>query len=310
MKKVTSLCLALFLALTMAVLSLTPVFAVSSAEAKAQAYAYHKHSIGLTSVSNARELGGYKTKDGRTVRFGKLLRSGALTDLSTADRKKLVNRYHLKTVIDLRSDSDLSRYGEDVKIPGVEYVRYPYSLSLVDTYLRSTAGMELAIDHAKELIALDLDLRFLNTYFEGGYMSIYTSSAGLAMVQGFFDELLEANGDTVLFHCSSGKDRTGNMAMLLLEVLGVDRKTIIEDFALTNEYTAEKRQSLYDRVYELTGIDAVAKELSYMEGVRRSWIKRSYETIERNYGSVENYLKTAVGLSGKDIRKLQKVYLQ
>ncbi len=310
MKKVTSLCLALFLALTMAILCLTPVFAVSSAEAKAQAHAYYNHSIGLTSVSNARELGGYKTKDGRTVRFGKLLRSGALTKLSAADRKRLVNKYKLKTVIDLRSDSDLSRYGEDVKIPGVKYVRHPYSLSMVDTYLRSTAGLELAIDHAKELLALDLELSFLDVYFEGGYMSIYTSAAGLAMVRGFFDELLEANGDTVLFHCSAGKDRTGNMAMLLLEVLGVDRKTIIEDFALTNEYTADERQDTYDRIYELTGSDAIAKEFSYTDGVRRSWIKRSYETIERNYGSVENYLKKTVGLSNKDIKKLQKAYLQ
>jgi len=310
MKKVTSLCLALLLVLTMAVLSLTPVFAVSSAEAKAQAHAYNKHSLGLTSVSNARELGGYKTKDGRTVRFGKLLRTGELTKLSAADRKKLVNKYHLTKDIDLRSDSDLDRNGEDVKIPGVEYVRYPYALSPIDTYLHSTAGVELAIDHAKELLALDLHLSFTNVYFEGGYMSIYSSEDGLAMVRGFFHELLDANGDTVLFHCSAGKDRTGNMAMLLLEVLGVDRKTIIEDYALTNEYTAAARQNSYDRIYDLTGSDAIAKDLSYFSGVRRSWIKRSYETIERNYGSVDNYLKKAVGLSNKDLQKIRNAYLQ
>ncbi|MBQ8083412.1 MAG: tyrosine-protein phosphatase [Clostridia bacterium] len=310
MKKMTSLCLALFLVMTMVLVGVVPAFAVTGAQANAQANAYDRHSIGLTSVENARELGGYRTKDGRTVRFGKLLRTGELTDLSAADQKKLVDRYHLKKVVDLRSDLDVSMNGEDVKVPGVEYSRYPFQLSPISTYLQSTAGLELAIDTARELAARDSHLSFTNAYFEGGYMSIYTSKDGLAMVRGFFDELLDANGDTVLFHCSAGKDRTGNLAMLLLEVLGVDRKTIIEDYALTNVYMADSLQSSYDRIYELTGSDAIAKDLSYFNGVRRSWIRRSYETIERNYGSVNNYLTKKVGLSKKDIRKLQKAYLE
>ncbi|MBQ3050362.1 MAG: tyrosine-protein phosphatase, partial [Clostridia bacterium] len=54
-------------------LAMTPAFAAGNS-ARAQALAYDRHSIGLTGVSNARELGGYRTKDGRTVKFGKLLR--------------------------------------------------------------------------------------------------------------------------------------------------------------------------------------------------------------------------------------------
>ncbi|MBP5272149.1 MAG: tyrosine-protein phosphatase, partial [Clostridia bacterium] len=81
LKKMTAILMTLFMVLTMTA-AMTPAFAITQAQAKAQANAYNKHSIGLTSVENARDLGGYKTKDGRTVKFGKLIRTGDLTNLS------------------------------------------------------------------------------------------------------------------------------------------------------------------------------------------------------------------------------------
>lgn len=83
--------LALVMMLTL--LPVTPAFAVS--DARAQALAYQKHSLGLTGVPNARDMGGYRTKDGRTIKFGKLFRTGELTDMTAADKKKLVRKYHL-----------------------------------------------------------------------------------------------------------------------------------------------------------------------------------------------------------------------
>ncbi|MBQ6445643.1 MAG: tyrosine-protein phosphatase, partial [Clostridia bacterium] len=74
--RLVKLLLALVLVATL--LPVTPAFAVS--DARAQALAYQKHSLGLTGVENARDLGGYRTKDGRTVKFGKLFRTGELTD--------------------------------------------------------------------------------------------------------------------------------------------------------------------------------------------------------------------------------------
>ena len=79
---------------------------------------------------------------------------------------------------------------------------------------------------------------------------------------------------------------------------------------LTNDYFAAERQKDYDRAYKLTGNKTVAKDMSYLNGVSREWIEYSYTTIEARYGSVDNFLKKTIGLSNKDIKQLQKAYLQ
>lgn len=170
-------------------------------------------------------------------------------------------------------------------------------------------GLELGKDLVVELATLNRGGDLVGTYFKAGYRVMYTSEQGIAMFKGFFKELLDANGGAVLWHCVSGKDRTGNAAILLLTVLGVDRKTIIEDYMLTNDYVADEIESSYDRILSLTGSRALANDLSLFSGVGRDWIKESFRTIEANYGSVDNFPKKEIGLTAKDYKKLQNAYL-
>ena len=66
------------------------------------------HSLGLTGVSNARQLGGYVTEDGRKVKENVLIRSGALAGATEDDLKILSEDYNVKLIIDLRSESDFA----------------------------------------------------------------------------------------------------------------------------------------------------------------------------------------------------------
>lgn len=295
--------LALVMMLTL--LPVTPAFAVS--DARTEALAYQKHSLGLTGVPNARDMGGYKTKDGRTIQFGKLFRTGELTDITAADKKKLVRKYHLVKDIDFRSQRNILMDGQDPELDGVAYSHYPYSS--FKNLLLTTEGLDLGADMLEELIRLDYKGDLLSNYFMEGYRQMYLTTDGIEMFRGFFKELLDADGGAVLWHCVSGKDRTGNATMLLLTVLGVDKETIIEDFLLTNDYLRADRKKTYARVLELTGSTRIAKDIASKDGVERRWIEASYQTIETNYGSVDNFLKKKIGLTSKDIKKLQKAYL-
>ena len=88
---------------------------------------YNEHSIGLYDVQNARDLGGYKTIDGRTVKTGLLIRSGRLSNASKEDIHILKDLYHLNAVVDFRIIRERID-SPDVKIDGVTY----YTLPLVD----------------------------------------------------------------------------------------------------------------------------------------------------------------------------------
>lgn len=295
----------LALILTLTLLPVTPAFATSNA--RSQALAYQKHSLGLTGVPNARDMGGYRTKDGRTIKFGKLFRTGELTDMTAADKKKLVRKYHLVKDIDFRSARNILTDGADPELDGVAYSRYPYSS--MKNLLFTTEGLDIGTDLLEELIRLDYRGDLLSTYFMEGYRQMYLTEDGIAMFRGFFKELLDADGGAVLWHCVSGKDRTGNATMLLLTVLGVEKETIIQDFLLTNDYTRADQKQTYDRVLSLTGSKRIAKDIASKDGVERRWIEASYQTIETYYGSVDNFLKKKVGLTSKDIKKLRKAYL-
>lgn len=129
------------------------------------------------------------------------------------------------------------------------------------------------------------------------------------MIRGFFRELMDADGGTVLWHCVGGKDRTGMLSLLLLSVLGVDRETIISDYLLSNDYYADSIREIYDRTYQLTGSRSLAEDLSLTRSVQRDWIEQAYATLESRYGSVDRYLHEVIGISDADFTALQDAYL-
>jgi len=112
-----------------------------------------------------------------------------------------------------------------------------------------------------------------------------------------------------LFFCSSGKDRTGVAAILILSALGVDKETSIQDYMLTNYYLKEYRDDLEQDVLDYTGSQWIADDIKWCDGVRRSWIETSFDCIDEHYGSMGNFLREAMGLSKSDLKKLRKAYL-
>ena len=68
----------------------------------------------MNSISNARELGGYKTRDGKTVRKGVLLRTASLTEASQEELASLIEKYKMAAIIDLRASYELAEKPEPV----------------------------------------------------------------------------------------------------------------------------------------------------------------------------------------------------
>ena len=247
----------------------------------------------LQQGSNFRDVGGYVTKDGRTVRWGKAFRSGAMPLLTEADYA-LVEQLALGTVVDLRS------LDEREVAP--------------DTIDDRTGALFVANDYSLKPLMARMG--------QGHGENIYSGMEKLMAPQyrSLFRRLLDEDG-AVLYHCSAGQDRTGMATAILYDVLGVDRETILRDYHLSTHLRrpdfempkidpkdypdnpivqyffkrASSERAKAEPLYTPTGASHLAQFFAY---------------LDQTYGGSEGYLTQGLGLTDQDIVKLRQIMLE
>ncbi|WP_412075256.1 tyrosine-protein phosphatase [Streptomyces xanthophaeus] len=229
-------------------------------------------------LHNFRDLGGYRTRDGRTVRWRRLYRSDSLAKLQGQDWEDFL-ALGVRTVIDLRYPWEIEAKGRIPEAEGIAYANLsvehrPYDQAEIDPgldpwrYLADRYA-EVALDGAAEL------RRAL--------------------------ELIADGSAPQVFHCASGKDRTGLLAALVLALLGVDEDDIAADFALTELATerliADWREANPARTLNWPGYGRAP------EAVIRLFLAE----LAATYGSVDAY---AAGHLGVDEALLSRLRAQ
>lgn len=265
----------------------------------------HNQSINLKSVRNARELGGYPSSDGWTVKSGVLLRTAKLDDITPEDIQILKERYRVGYIIDFRMAMESAN--EDPVIGDVYYAH----LDVIDTAAFSSQKMT-NIDIKKLTIFQLVKLAEMTGMLdEKMYIAFLSSDIGKKAFGQFFRILLEASPDrAVLWHCTSGKDRTGLAAMLLLSSLGVDERIIMEDYLLTNEYNADKIESTkqYMKANDLDDAYAEKAALVY-DKVDERFMQTALVYLKQTYGSVVGYIRDGLHITQDEINRLKEKYL-
>ena len=119
-----------------------------------------------------------------------------------------------------------------------------------------------------------------------------------------FKLLLKNNNKGILYHCSSGKDRTGILTAVILYALGFDKETIYKDYLLTNE------SPLYYKEHVPDTLNKEQKKiwLEYFEA-RKEYLDISFDEIDREFGSLDNFLIENCSLDDNKIQKLKDKYL-
>lgn len=264
-------------------------------------------SIGLTGIVNARELGGYISEDGRKVKRGVLLRTGALSGMTEADRTCLMEQYHLTDVIDFRTSFECAAAPDPVMDP----VAY-HPIRILDEQGSQTAGMAAAA--TGEGFPLEKLVEYIKSgkvHPEDMYVDIVQSAASKEGYRKFFECLLEHKEGALLWHCSAGKDRTGLGAAFLLMILGVNRQTVLEDYSLTNVYFQDILKKME---IQLASFGLTEAEMEVMRavagGVNPAYLEKALDTIEEQYGSLEWYLEKELGITEEKRLKLQEMYLE
>lgn len=253
--------------------------------------------LAFTSAKNFRDLGGYRTLDGRTVRWGKLYRSDQLNKLTDADLVRLT-ALNLNRIIDFRAEHEKEmepdRLPTNTKIPVVEIPILDSTTQIWhesgDQYLKESFK---SIEPVKFLIQTHVEL---TTRFT-------------PQIKQFINEIIAANGRPVLFHCAAGKDRTGYAAALLLRILGASKEVALEDYLLSNNYYLPSYSwNLFIlKVFKGKRYSEVLK--GFLEA-HPAYLSAAFENLDREFGSFENYVENGLQLTAQEIDLLRDLYLE
>ncbi|UTX36416.1 tyrosine-protein phosphatase [Ligilactobacillus salivarius] len=247
---------------------------------------------------NFRELGGYLTEDGRKIKWHKLLRCGSMAQLTKNDVDYL-DQYGVRYIIDLRSPEE-SNYSPDKYPDKAQYFQdtvYPFSFSLFKN---------LGIINNMRLGASNMD------FGRQTYLQMLLDPHAQAAYRKMFNVLLENDkeGESVVFHCTAGKDRTGVAAFLILSALGVSEKQIVEDYLYTNLFFDNYSSETINDALESESQTEIAQRLNSKTAVIAETIKVLPKACRVVSGSVEKFLEEKLGMTKAKIERLQELYLE
>jgi protein-tyrosine phosphatase len=246
-------------------------------------------AIMLQGAVNFRDLGGYMTKDGKQVKWGKIYRSADISKLTEADLK-VVQSLNIKMVCDLRGEKE-AEAAPDKLVAGTDRILLP-------------AGSENVTGKPTDW------MKYMKNPESADSMmaSFYTRTDHLkAKYKPMFDQLLALEDDKALmFHCTAGKDRTGVGAALILSALGVDETTVLQDYELTNEYRKSSNEQ-YIKMMTAQGLPENAAKS--MMAANPKYLKAALDAITQKYGSMDAFLEKEMELTPEKRNLLKKKFL-
>ena len=263
----------------------------------------YRRVLPLENGSNFRDAGDYPTIDGKRVIRGELFRSAAMYAIESESDIDYLENFKFKTVVDLRSNEERELQPDRwvLKDKSINYVSHDYSImNLMSSSSEDSSANEEKVD-------------------AGNYYQVMHKTL-VPQIKLYFDALLNEQVPVIL-HCSAGQDRTGFISAVLLKLLGVSEDLIYEDYNLSTDlrrpsieagdinYIEKAKTNAFAKLMLSYGAGTPAKQgnpLRTSDGV--PFLKTALDAIKDDYGSVEKYLKTEIGLSSLDIAQLRARY--
>jgi len=241
----------------------------------------------MDSIQNFRDAGGYFTTEREQVKWGKLYRSGELSEISRKD-KNVLDALQIKTIIDFRDHEEILLY------PDVYQTKNMIHLPMVTgnrAYVRE---------------------QILNGTFYRGDAILFTQDTYKVLIDDFgaeyarfFDILCDENNYPILFHGYLGKDRVGLATYFLLLALGVSNDSNEDDYLMSNSCISEQQvmgeaRFLPERMQEAATV-VCQTHILYLNYAKTCMRNKS--------GSIEDYMEKELKLTEEKRHKLRQILL-
>ncbi len=225
---------------------------------------------------NARDLGGYRAADGQETRWGAIVRSDSLHALTETGQAALV-AYGVRSIVDLRLPQELEVDPNPFAEPGQHGIAYT-NVSFIDPGASPPDTISTIVEDYT------------------GLLQRFATRVGTALTA-----IARAPEGGVLVHCAAGKDRTGLVCALVLDLAGVDRETIGADYALSGEYLKPRQE---EWLLNGPGERADREKILVWGEPRAEVMAEVLDRVEDRYGGSEAYLREA-GVDDEAITRLR-----
>ncbi|MBM7368026.1 tyrosine-protein phosphatase [Gordonia hydrophobica] len=261
----------------------------------------------IPALPNLRDLGGWAGADDRPVRYGMLFRS---TDFrSLGDDAELIEQVGstlgLRTVYDFRSDA------EAAAVPDPEWadVARLHLHVMADTATAIPANLSTVLTDPESVARVNEFLAGdgIAANMRAAYREMLTTDSARAGYARFYRGLLGEDRSPALFHCATGKDRTGWAAASFLTLMGVARDDVYTDYLLTNDRLVPALAPVFEKFADAGGDPDL---LTDVLGVRADYLDAAFDELDTVHGSIEAYFADALGLDATAQNALRERFLE
>lgn len=266
------------------------------------------NKIDFKGLRNTRDVGQVCTIDGRKVKSNMLFRSGRIDKLPNKRIEQFLNEYNIKTIIDLRTQTEVKESKHFTYPEMVDYYHIPVLNKQFFGITHENNSMAKVVLSQKHKIT---ECGSGAEYMISMYESIVFDKTSQHHFKTVFDILCKDPEGAILYHCTGGKDRTGITTLFLYTLLGVSEEDILDDFATSDVFNAKYNRSRVALINIFMPTSKRTKTLLIsMLYAKREYLEKTIEKIKERYGSVLDYLYNVIKITPEMQEKLKQNYLE
>jgi len=241
----------------------------------------------LASASNFRDTAGpdgtgYATTGGTKMKKGVIYRSSALA-LSSTD-VATVGALGIKQICDLRTPAEIK--------------------TQPDVTLAGAAWQNLNVLGSASIDPLPTSGATATAFMLSMYRAFVTSDTAHASYHALFAGFA-GTGENLVFHCTAGKDRTGWATAILHTIVGVPQQTIVDDYLLTNAYSAAEIAASVSQAQKAGGQNA-ADMMTALQGAHADYLQAAFDQVTTSYGSMASYIANGLQLDQATLNAIRQ----
>jgi protein-tyrosine phosphatase len=257
--------------------------------------------VAIEIVPNMRDLGGWPTRDGGRVRSGMLYRSTELNQLQ-GDGEVTFAGLGIRCIYDLRTADERDEQPDRV-LPGIEYV----VCDVLKDSTNAAPAQLLKVFSDPKMADEMLGGGRAVALFETGYRESVGLPSALAAYRRLFSGVSRDEHRPALFHCTTGKDRTGWAAASMLMLLGVPDEVVMQEYLLTNEQLLPALKPMFDGFESMGGDPEL---LLPVFGVRKEYLQAALDEMRSRYSTIEGYFTDGLGLDDDVLLGLRAAFVE